>query len=117
MTYEMLTSKLPYPELTSQKYESNKKAYSSWQYQSALDYREDIPFWLDLALRRAVEADPKLRYQLYSEFITDISKPNTSAENEFKNRPFMERDPILFWKLISGGLAIAVISLLIELFG
>lgn len=111
ITYEMLTGKLPYPKLSSHR---NHKSFSDWQYQSGLDFRNDMPFWLDLALRKSVEADPKLRYDLYSEFIADITKPNLAAENEFNSRPFIERDPVKFWKLVSGGLALCVIYLLLK---
>ena len=76
--------------------------------------RNDLPFWLDLALRKAVEADPKMRYQTYSEFIVDISKPNLSAENEFNNRPFIERDPVTFWKFVSTSLTLLVVYLLLK---
>ncbi len=114
LTYEMLTGKLPYPESKRQNHNNNQKSYAKWQYQSALDFRSDIPFWLDLALRKSVEADPKLRYNLYSEFITDISKPNFSTEDEFNNRPFIERDPLKFWKSVSAGLALLVLLLLLK---
>lgn len=114
ITYEMLTGKLPYPKSKNHNNQNTQKGYHRWQYQSALDFRNDLPFWLDLTLRKSVEADPKSRYGLYSEFMADLSKPNLSAENNFKNRPFIERDPVKFWKLISGGLSLMVMYLLLK---
>lgn len=112
MTYEMLTGNLPYS--SSAKHKNRNKAYSQWQYQPATEWREAIPFWCDLALRKCVEPDPNDRYQLYSEFLTDISKPNIDAEQSFKSKPFIEREPIKFWKSVSGILALLVILLLFK---
>jgi len=109
ITYEMLTGRFPYPEMNGK---NNKKDFSKWIYKSALSFRKDIPFWLDLALMKSVEADPQHRYQIYSEFVTDIRKPNPLVEKEFLERPFIERDPLKFWKIVSASLAALVIYLL-----
>ncbi len=120
MTYEMLTGHLPYTKLSSQSYkvgvknESDKKPYEQYQYLPALEFRSDLPFWVDLALRRAVEANPDDRYDLYSEFMTDISRPNQRAESSFESQPFIERDPVKFWKVVSAILALTVLVLLIN---
>ncbi|TQV84883.1 bifunctional protein-serine/threonine kinase/phosphatase [Aliikangiella coralliicola] len=115
IAYEMLTGRFPYPTKTSVRYHVNNKSRSiqKWHYRSALDFRNDLPFWLDLALRKAVESDPEIRYQAYSEFITDISTPNEQAEIEYAHRPLIEREPVKFWQTVSILLALLLIISLI----
>ncbi len=111
IAYEMLTGQLPYPRQT--RAGTRPLPFKKWQYRSAKDYRDDIPFWFDLALMKAVKADPALRYQTYSEFVVDITKPNLNAEQAYKNRPLLERDPVKFWQLVSALLAVWVAMLLL----
>ena len=113
ITYELLTGERPYPKNSNQHYHKNSD-FSQWQYQSSLDFRSDIPFWMDLTLRRAVEPNPLNRYEHYSEFLTDLSKPNLTTEQSFNERPFIERDPVLFWKLTSAVLAIGLVLALLN---
>lgn len=111
IAYEILTGELPYPP--KKHFKNTPKRKRLWNYRSALNYRSDIPFWLDLALRKAVEADPKVRYEAYSQFIVDLSKPNLEAEGEYLSRPLLERNPLKFWQIFSGLLALLlIISLL-----
>jgi serine/threonine protein phosphatase PrpC len=112
MTYELLTGKLPYPELSNKSQYSKRSRYSHWQYISLFEHRDDLPFWIDLAIRKSVEVDPHMRYQLYSEFETDLSKPNLSAEQAFEKKPLIERNPVAFWQATSGVLAIIILGLL-----
>ncbi|NQZ11157.1 MAG: protein kinase [Algicola sp.] len=111
ITYEMLTGELPYPFQTR----AGKKPLplEKWHYRSAKVHREDIPLWLDEALKTAVKANPKYRYEAYSEFMTDITKPSLNAEQAYKNKPLLERDPVRFWQMISVLLAAWVVGLLV----
>lgn len=111
ITYEMLTGELPYPP--KENYNNLSKKKRLWVYQSALAHRKDLPFWLDLTLSKAVATDPKTRYEAYSQFIVDLSRPNLGAEKEYLNRPLLERDPLKFWQTLCG---ILVILLTISLF-
>lgn len=112
IAYEMLTGQLPYP--VQSRASSRPKPFQKWQYRSAKDHRSDIPFWLDLALQKAVQADPEHRYQVYSEFVMDITKPNLNAEQDYKNKPLLERNPVRFWQLVSALLAVLVVVLLVR---
>ena len=113
IVYEMLTGVLPYPPQSKQVQKSRSR--NQWRYKSALDIRADLPFWLDLALNRAVEKDPAHRYEAYSQFIVDLSRPNINAEEAYQNRPLIERNPIKFWQTVSGALTLGVIFLSIKL--
>ncbi len=108
ITYQMLTSKLPYgAEVAKLK---TKAAQKKLNYNSALDTDRRIPVWVDEALRKAVHPIPSRRYVDLSEFLFDLRHPNRRFLN--KNRPpLIERDPVIFWKSISFILAIVILVL------
>ena len=65
-----------------------------------------IPTWMDRTLRKAVHPDPEQRYDLLSEFIHDLTHPNTEFMADSR-RPLLEKNPIAFWR----GLVIALVIL------
>jgi len=99
ITYEMLTGKLPFGE----KY--GEKALSKLHYISLLDIDKDIPLWVDGAIRKIVKRNPFKRYEEISEFIHDLSHPNSDL-TQTKHVPLIERNPVGFWK------GLALLSLL-----
>jgi len=108
ITYEMLCGQLPYkpmPISISNSHNFNSKEtkksqydYSQWQYRSIRQFRTDLPFWLDMVLSKATQADPKLRMQAFSELKADLSKPTDSAFDDYKSQPILQRNPVLFWQ-------------------
>ena len=108
--YEMLSGELPYKPM--QRAEVTIKAYSDMQYRSIKQFRPELPLWLDLSLQKATAADPRLRYQAFSEFFTDLSKPSSSAVEAYKKQPLLARNPLLFWQSVS---ALLFIGLMISL--
>lgn len=110
--YEMLTGNLPYKPM--QRAEVTQKSYDDWRYISAKQYREDLPLWLDICLEKATSPSPKQRYQAYSEFYADLSKPNVSALENYKSQPLIQRNPVQFWQGLSAILFIAFIIALID---
>ncbi|SEG27455.1 bifunctional protein-serine/threonine kinase/phosphatase [Vibrio hangzhouensis] len=96
MTYEMLSGELPYTEFTATTLD--KARHQKWCYQPLKLKREDIPTWLDLALKKGCHPNPKYRYRVLSEFVADISKPNQSLLKEHVSSPLIEKNPVLFWK-------------------
>lgn len=109
--YEMLCGELPYKPM--QRAEITIKTYNDMKYRSIRQFRPELPLWLDLSLQKATAPNPKLRYQAFSEFFTDISKPSLSAVEEYKKQPLLQRNPLLFWQLVSALLFIGlVLSLL-----
>lgn len=98
IAYEMLTGTLPYPDLS----EVNKHRLGKIKihYQSAKDKRHSLPYWIDLALKKAVEPDPSMRYETYSEFISDLGKPRGQIETDYFSQPLIERDPVKFWRTL-----------------
>jgi protein phosphatase len=107
----MLSGQLPFKPM--QRATVTQTHYDQWQYRNIKQYRSELPFWLDMSLQKCTHADPKFRYQAYSEFETDLNKPNLTAIEEYKNLPILERDPVKFWQGVSLILFIALVSSLI----
>ncbi|PCI80772.1 MAG: protein kinase [SAR86 cluster bacterium] len=109
ITYEMLSGgKLPYGEITSNKSKIN---FKKLRYIPCRDHNEDIPAWLDGALKKSVSPGPENRYHELSEFLYDLRNPNSSL-NFIDQRPLIERHPVKFWQGVSAFLAIVIFTLL-----
>lgn len=110
ITYQMLSAgKLPYGVQVSQA--RTRTAQNKLQYVSVLHDDREIPAWVDYALKKGLESNPQKRYGELSEFTFDLRHPN----KEFLSKtapPLMERDPVLFWKIVSLTLAIIIVVLL-----
>ncbi len=106
IVYHMLSGKLPYGADVS-KIRSRQQA-RKLRYHSVRLYNESVPEWVDGALKKAVHHDPWKRYEALSEFTYDLSHPNRAFIGEGGGVSFVERNPLLFWKLLS--LALALLS-------
>lgn len=98
IVYQMLSGHFPYGVEVART--STKTAQKKLRYTSLYFYNQDIPIWVDEALRKAVHVDPNERYEELSEFLYDLRHPN----REFlkKSRPpLIERHPVAIWKSIS----------------
>lgn len=109
LTYQMLTGRLPYgaqmPKATTRSKQAKLK------YQAARRYRPDLPAWVDGALRKAVHPLPGRRYEDLSEFVYDLRHPNERFV-ESPSAPLLERNPLLFWKLVCSILALIILGLI-----
>ncbi len=114
IVYEMLTGRLPYGE----KYErcQSVRDFSVLEYQPATRFNSHVPVWLDGALRKAVAINPQRRYESYSEFEYDLEHPNPKFLPENAG-PFVERNPVLFWKLVAGVLVVVEVATLLWFLG
>lgn len=102
LSYEMLTGKLPYGD----KY--GEKALSKLNYISAREWNEDVPIWVDGALKKMLIKNASYRYEEISEFIHDLAHPNNDFI-ETRKVPLMERNPLGFWK------GVTLISVLVNI--
>jgi serine/threonine protein kinase len=109
ITYQMLTGRLPYG--TQVPKAATKAEQMRLSYKSALEYRRDIPVWVDEAIRKAVHPDSRKRYEEVSEFGWDLRHPNQAFLSRMRP-PLIERDPVMFWKCVSMLLTAAVMILL-----
>jgi serine/threonine protein phosphatase PrpC/ribosomal protein L39E/predicted Ser/Thr protein kinase len=111
ITYQMLTGRLPYgAQVAKARTRSQQKKL---RYQTALDDNRDIPAWIDGTLKKAVEPDPHRRYEELSEFIFDLRHPNKTFL-ESSRPPLLERNPLLFWQILSAALFFTVLFLLFK---
>lgn len=108
IVYEMLTAELPYKIPSGQ--QQSAYAGHNWSYQSLRAKRKDLPLWLDLTLKKACHVSPEQRYQALSEFEADLAKANQEMMRVFEQAPYIERQPLKFWKIVSGLLLITVLT-------
>lgn len=113
ITYEMLTGKLPYGDKLTRNL--NLRTLNKIKYTSAIIYNPMIPLWLDGALEKAVNTDQRLRYDTFSEFLFDLTHPNSAFMN--RAAPLLERNPDLVWKLVAGLSVMVNLALLYSIFG
>jgi serine/threonine protein kinase len=111
ITYQMLTGRLPYGTQAAQAF-SDAQA-RRLHYISVAAARTGVPAYVDAALRKAVHPNPALRYDVLSAFVHDLRHPNPSLPG-LRQAALLERDPVLFWKLVSLALAVAVLVLLVR---
>lgn len=123
MIYEMLTGTLPFKEPLLKRHDvlpgaSAKRALqprgrvsaqARGRYRPLTVVRADLPLWLDLCLRKALEANPARRYQALSELLHDFAHPNAALLASRAQAPLIERDPIRAWQLATAVLAFVVI--------
>lgn len=94
LVYQMLSGHLPYGSKMSRNL--NWRTLNKIKYTSSIKYNPMIPLWMDSALKKAVAKDSRSRYETFSEFLHDLTHPNTSFNNQVS--PLLESNPALFWK-------------------
>lgn len=111
VAYEMLAGALPYkPPLAR-----DATAWLNRPYISLVKAgRGDVPSWVDLALAKATAQNTISRYEALSELVTDMARPNPELVRRAESAPLLEKNPTLFWKLVSvalGGLLVLSVAL------
>jgi serine/threonine protein phosphatase PrpC len=109
VAYELLTGALPDGDSVSDA--TTPKAQASLFYVSARELSPDVPEWMDLAIRKAVSIDPARRYEALSEFVADLRRPS-DAFHPRSATPLAERNPLLFWQVLSAILFLIIVLLL-----
>ncbi|MDP3816951.1 bifunctional protein-serine/threonine kinase/phosphatase [Pseudomonas sp.] len=100
--YQLLTGHYPYGEIEAFQHPR------FGQPTPASRYRPDLPSWIDDSLSRALNADPKLRYETAEEWLLALEQGERKALSS-RPRPLLEREPLLVWR------SVALISLLLNL--
>ena len=90
IAYELLTSHLPFAE-------ARKKR--SIAHTPIKKYRPDLPDWLEGVFIRAFAWEPQARFQALSDFCYELDEQHHL--HEIRNKPLLERNPLLFWKMIA----------------
>ncbi|MBL8479781.1 MAG: bifunctional protein-serine/threonine kinase/phosphatase, partial [Sterolibacteriaceae bacterium] len=81
------------------------------KYASLLEWRRDVPAWVDGAIKKAAHPNPERRYEAISELLHDLRHPNRAFQSD-RPPPLIERNPLVFWKLLSLILFALVVVLL-----
>ncbi|MGH8658138.1 MAG: protein kinase domain-containing protein [Gammaproteobacteria bacterium] len=108
IAYELLTGQLPY-RVSFPEWEK-KPDLRRFSYRPLTTFRPDVPLWIDGALRKAVQPDPAGRYEALSELLYDLRHPNPKLCDNGRS-PLIERNPVAFWRGLSGMLFLLVICL------
>ncbi|KQO88833.1 protein kinase [Methylobacterium sp. Leaf92] len=111
IAYQMLTGQLPYGAAAARALTEARARRLRYVPLSAV--RPGLPIWVDGALRKAVHPNPALRYEALSAFTYDLRHPNPSLAG-MRRAALLERNPVLFWKLVSLGLGLALLALLVS---
>ncbi len=75
--------------------------------------RPDLPSWLDLALRRAMSADPAARFPDLETFAAAVADGPAPTPLPARPRTFYERAPVRVWQAIALLLASALVASLL----
>ncbi len=101
IVYEMLCGKLPYGDMGDSP--SVKKMLSkihSTQFTALYHHTKGIPEWISDTLQKACNPSPSHRYEALSEFYHGL----TQSTSEFRinhRQPWIERDPLTFWRSLA----------------
>lgn len=106
LVYNLLTGHLPYGDKMSR--DLNWRTLNKIKYEPSLKHNPMIPMWMDGAIHKAVKKDQRLRYDTFSEFLFDLTHPKESFMGH--SAPLLERNPMLFWKIISAILLIGNVA-------
>jgi len=109
ITYQMLTGHLPYGLQVTQL--RSPGDLQRLRYIPARERRPDLPFWLDAVLRRALHPQVHKRQEALSEFVHDLRTPRPQYQRD-RTPPLIERNPVVFWQVLTVLLAAAVLVLL-----
>jgi len=115
IAYQMLSGRLPYGADVSRA--RTRAAQSKLRYRSVLREDREIPAWIDEVLRRALEPSPAKRYRELSEFVHDLRHPSARLTGRPATPPLVERDALLFWKMVVALLSLALLAMLFLHFG
>ena len=114
ITYQMLSGRLPYGTAVAKA--RTPAAQRRLRCDPVLDDDRDIPFWIDGVLRKALHPDPARRHEALSEFVHDLRHPKRDGLDRVRP-PLVQQHPVLFWKIVSTILGIALLALLMARHG
>ena len=100
--YFLLTGHYPYGEIEAFQHPR------FGQPAPASRYRPDLPSWVDDSLNRALNVEPKQRYETAEEWLLNLEQAERKSLSS-RPRPLLEREPLLVWR------SVALFSLLLNL--
>lgn len=111
ITFEMLGGELPFKgQLCKCK---SRNDFLKLTYVSVHKLNPMVPEWMDSVLKKAMSIEPSFRQADTCEFIHQMSTPQSHSLTKV-SVPFIEKDPLKFWQIVS---VILSLSLLASLLG
>jgi len=110
ITYEMINRALPFGRDIPEK--PDKMSLAKLEYVPSFHKNTMVPHWIDGTLKKATSIAPQGRYDELSEFVYDLSTPNPEFLKSTDTLPIIERNPLIFWKTVSGLLLLSNLLLL-----
>ncbi len=98
IAYQLLTGRLPYGTEVAKCHAAAEQ--KKLKFASILEWRRDVPVWVDGAIKKATHPNPERRYDEISEFVHDLRHPNRAFQSS-RQPPLIERNPLVFWKVLS----------------
>lgn len=108
--YEALTGSYPYGEIErfqTPRFETTPKRVSK--------LNPAVPLWLESVVLRTLEPSTERRYQNFSEIAFDLTHPDSVASHHRKGAPLLERNPVLFYKILCFVLLVVNVWLIVRL--
>lgn len=114
LTYQLLTGQLPYGLQVTQL--RGPGDLHTLRYASVRTQRRELPAWLDSVLRQALQPQPAKRQEALSAFVHDLQHPAPQHLRD-QHAPWIERDPVKFWRGLALLLGLLVVVLVARLAG
>ncbi len=114
LTYQMLSGRLPYGLQATQL--RGPADLHKLRYESVRTQRRELPAWLDSVLRQALQPQPAKRHEALSAFVHDLQHPAPLHLRD-QQAPWIERDPVKFWRALALALGLLVVVLVARLAG
>lgn len=105
IVFEMLTGKEPFGGKLDQC--QTAKAYLNTKYVPCFELNPLVPIWIDGAVKKGLRFDPARRFNDVSEFLYELENPNPKYKKSH-HAVLMDKNPVLFWQVLSGMLFIAL---------
>ena len=112
--YQMLTGQLPYVLQVTQV--RGPGDLHKLRYESVRTQRRELPAWLDSVLRQALQPQPNKRHEALSAFVHDLQHPAAQHLGD-QQAPWIERDPVRFWRGLALVLGLVIVALVARLAG
>ena len=111
ITYFLLSNgKHPYGEAWGRA--QTLRDFTLLKYISTTQHNPMVPLWLDAALKKSLAPVASARHETMSSFLNNLRYPDYSLMDR-DSLPFLQKDPIAFWKITSAILLVALIFALI----
>lgn len=114
LTYQLLTGQLPYGLQVTQL--RGPADLHKLRYESVRTRRRELPAWLDSVLRQALQPQPARRHEALSAFVHDLRYPAPQHLRD-QQAPWIERNPVKFWRGLALLLGLVVVVLVARLAG